>query len=96
MSILEKETLQILHLYRAPNFIDKKEDTRPTVIPNKRLRNKEFRKIFDLLFWMFWDTSCSVNVGFISAVVLMFSGIKINSFIGIAHTTKIIVPAKIP
>ena len=28
--------MQRLHLYRAPNFIDKKEDTRPTVIPNFR------------------------------------------------------------
>ena len=28
---------QLGHLYLAPNFIDSKDETKPTVIPNKRL-----------------------------------------------------------
>jgi hypothetical protein len=37
MSILENDILQAGHLYLEPNFIDKKEENRPKVIPNNRL-----------------------------------------------------------
>ena len=96
ISILEKDTLQILHLYLVPNFTDNAEETRPTVIPNNILINNKLNKILNLLLSICWAISCFGKLGSISAIVRMFSGIKTTSFIGIAHTTNIIVPAKIP
>jgi hypothetical protein len=34
---------QLGHLYLAPNFIDKKEEDKPNVIPNKRLIDIAYR-----------------------------------------------------